>query len=1313
MAPGPQVLLGSNIDRHAAEPLATRRPGGYVRHVVIPVVRVPEFVQTAEGRVRLFEAMHAPTSLPAQTQRADRTRDFFELAGVVRSRSRGLRAEVEVSDTANEQIIARQVTNADGTYSVRLPAGATYIAVVLASEYHVGTFFVKVPRSADEAVIISDIEGRIFDPGTLELARIRPEEKAGMTRPELETGTHAQFFSVNTPQTEFYPLPGMRTIDDLALLFPGIAPAPEALAEPGPSFGPTTGSAGRFSANGLRSRDNNFTVDGSDNNDEEIGIRRQGFVVPFAQTMESVKEFQIITALPDARFGRNIGAQINVLSSYGSADFHGDFYGFATARPLRARNFFDTDVTAFPEEYREIVPITTDGSLTGGPVLLLNPRLVRMGSDNPVAGENPHTRTQAGFLIGRAIVPEKAFFSAGFEEQHVNARRESHFATPTVEQRGLFGKGAEGVLIPGVEPYLSKPTTFMGDAFLSLLPFPNNPLGPYGPNTFTEVLPQDQQGRLFSFKVDNYFGADGKEHVLTARYNITDERSTLPETGGAVFSSLNPAIQTQNFAGFFTSFRTTFTNTARFSFGRTIARFDKERGSGLLAPSNSFLADDPFLLNAPLFVNASGGGLIEGFPLFLGPALLGGLTGDQLTVPVGQMVVAGFSPVGADVYRFPQARNDKTFQLADTLSLYRGNHELAAGFDVRRVRIDSRVERNVRPLVAFHGLRQVSEDAFPETFACLDELCTQPGNPLPAPSSDIFSAVSLASAAIPAGVFRTLAFDPDLGLDLERTQWDAFFQDTWKVSRGFRFTLGARLGYRQLPTERNNRFLRGFDIKALNRQAEDLLAEPGCNGSQPESLNCAEFVRSLQAAFPGDFKQTFGADTLSADFRAGFVWRPANGRSDFVLRGGWGSYSASFPAIVVNESRTAFPNFVQLNLARAINEDFEAPKRRGLINGVLREGSLFAVDTAGNPELDALKFAADRVADLGLSLVLNQPGRELRNPRSHHYALTLERVLPGGHVVALSYVGTLGRNLLQTTTPDQGVHRSRLRYLGLVPAGGVPRQVSSVGLLTALPNARDRGFIPNSFGGGAVARVVFDATARSSYNSLQLQLRRAYRQGLYFNSALTYSHAIDEVSDFFDMAGAFALPQNSLRPSERGSANFDIRLRSVTHFVWELPVLRDNNAFGGWSVTGICTLQGGQPFTVNSAIDSNMDGNLTDRLHTIAGLLVEPIPGNRRVKLGLQDGVNPESLIAPAGVDGAIGRNTFRAEGIYNLDLAVVKALRLFGEQGIEFRAEVFNFFNRAHFATPVRMLEFPGFGSSARTVAPARVVQFSLKYSF
>ena len=58
-----------------------------------------------------------------------------------------------------------------------------------------------------------------------------------------------------------------RTFDELALLLPGVAPPPQTIGNgSGPGVGAGIGSAGQFSVNGLRSRANNFTVDGSDNN---------------------------------------------------------------------------------------------------------------------------------------------------------------------------------------------------------------------------------------------------------------------------------------------------------------------------------------------------------------------------------------------------------------------------------------------------------------------------------------------------------------------------------------------------------------------------------------------------------------------------------------------------------------------------------------------------------------------------------------------------------------------------------------------------------------------------------------------------------------------------------------------------------------------------------------------------------------------------------------------------------------------------------------------------------------------------------------
>src|SRR4029078_6395588 len=101
------------------------------------------------------------------------------------------------------------------------------------------------------------------------------------------------------------------------------------------------GSSGQFSVNGLRSRANNFTIDGSDNNDEEVGVRRQGFTTLVPQSIESVEEFQISTLLAEPQFGRNMAAQVNVVSRSGGRGFHGTVYGYLTDKRLKARDPFD------------------------------------------------------------------------------------------------------------------------------------------------------------------------------------------------------------------------------------------------------------------------------------------------------------------------------------------------------------------------------------------------------------------------------------------------------------------------------------------------------------------------------------------------------------------------------------------------------------------------------------------------------------------------------------------------------------------------------------------------------------------------------------------------------------------------------------------------------------------------------------------------------------------------------------------------------------------------------------------------------------
>ena len=206
-----------------------------------------------------------------------------------------------------------------------------------------------------------------------------------------------------------------------------------------------------------------------------------------------------------------------------------------------------------------------------------------------------------------------------------------------------------------------------------------------------------------------------------------------------------------------------------------------------------------------------------------------------------------------------------------------------------------------------------------------------------------------------------------------------------------------------------------------------------------------------------------------------------------------------------------------------------------------------------------------------------------------------------------------------------------------------------------------------------------------------------------FQIAYTFSKATDDVSDVFDLAGASALPQNSLTfAGERGPANFDVRHRLTYNFIYDFPEQQSGGPMarlllGGLQIATTGRLQSGQPFTVNSIFDVNLDGNLTDRLNTTAGISET---GDRRQPLLLTTS-DPTSLLAAIGADGQIGRNTFRAGSVLELDLAVVKNFVLSNSRRLIVRTDIFNFINRANYGIPVRFLGAAGFGQATDTVTP------------
>jgi hypothetical protein len=1244
------------------------------------------------------------------------------------------------SDDTDEVVSETYRSLNDGSgFDVTIEKTGDYRLAILADGYYPANYLIikqdpTVQQSGNTQtvaipllVIKSDGE-RISDPAaiTVTLKPISQEQQESLG--QLINNTDATRRTVFSPfLMQSLPVPGLRSFDFFALLAPGVFPAPQTANTAGPGVSPGVGTAGQFSVNGMRSRENNFTVDGSDNNDEDIGVRRQGFIALVPQSIESLQEFQIITLLGDARYGRNAGGQVNVLTKTGNVNLHGAVYGFLADRRLNARDFFDPPARASSFTLTR----TTDNS----PILLDGQPLVVA---NPVRENNPFTRTQTGAAMGGRI-PElrNTFFFSSIEKQIIHATKTSHFAVPTVRQRGVFDTGETGLQQPNPAPVMY-PASIPGNAIFSLYPFPNNPSGPYGENTYTALLPADGHGIRLSAKLDHQFKGSNKPREgpwwksmlsyrsygdqLTGRYNLTDERSYLPTTGGALFSSLRPTVRTQNLAFFLNRILSaSAADTVRLSFGRTRLFFGEVRDPSMLG--SSALPGQGFLLNAPLLLNLTLPGAAhttyvsasspQGIATLNSLGYSGVTQTEQITGPIGQIIVPGFSSIGVDTENFPQERANNTFQIADTITWVHGKNVLTFGTDIRKTQINSTLDGNFRPLAVFNGLLTAP-------FMTV----VRPGGAFETPG--VVTATTLAAAGIPTGMFQTIAADPNSSLGIRFTQVNLFLQHERRFHSNLRLSWGVRYEVNTVPDTTGHRLENAFDPATLRQQAQE--AFNFCNA--PPNPRCNDLIGAVTSAFPANFKVSYGADRNDFDGRFGFAWSPnwsptKNGR--LAIRGGVGTYAGQFPGIVLDQSRNAFSAFLPLNYA---NFSPRSPTDNQTFLFNLANPSVQQLLLTINPQLQIIKpgtlnthssinpiallvnslFNLNNLSitstPLGLDLVL--PQKQLKTPNSLHYGITLEYQLKNDYLFSFAYVGTRGVKLLRVSTPDLGVNRS-----GLDPSLAV----------TPLTNAAPFPFFQGRelpaqaqviSGAFTIARTFFESSATSNYNSFQIEARKRYSKNFQFGSAFSYSHATDEVSDFFDTAGAFALPQNSLRRSEKASANFDARLRFVNHFVFDLPPKLP--VLGNLQLAGIITAQTGQPFTVNSAIDVNHDGNLTDRLNTTAGLIRT---GDRRAPLQIEPGTNRFSLLAPDGFDGAIGRNTFRGPGIFTWDLAIMKPLLVFrnskfGEnQKLLLRTDIFNLFNRTNFGIPVRILETSAFGRSVNTITPPRTIQLSLKLMF
>jgi hypothetical protein len=353
---------------------------------------------------------------------------------------------------------------------------------------------------------------------------------------------------------------------------------------------------------------------------------------------------------------------------------------------------------------------------------------------------------------------------------------------------------------------------------------------------------------------------------------------------------------------------------------------------------------------------------------------------------------------------------------------------------------------------------------------------------------------------------------------------------------------------------------------------------------------------------------------------------------------------------------------------------------------------------------------------------------------TQQWNFTIQHEVGKNWFVELGYVGTKGTHLRSTFDPDQATPATALNPATIpgVSCAGVRAAGNSCPIVdTTAENINARapflGLAPAAF-------ESFSPNSDSHYHSLQATVSHRFGQGLYWQSAYTFSKAIDDVSTATVAFDTRFNDQTNARDS-RGLSDFDRRQRFVTSAFYQLPFFLHAGGFagaalGGWEVSGVLTLQSGLPFTPIDSAGGSAYGLSSPNLATptfAPGASCASAPTSGGVESRLAHWVNPAAYMPDAVIplsNGAKGdatgygnapRNCIIGPPQKNVDFTLGKTFRLTERQSLRFRTDFFNLFNHPSFANPsaTDVESRSSFTQITSVVGTPRLIQFSLKYGF
>ncbi len=339
----------------------------------------------------------------------------------------------------------------------------------------------------------------------------------------------------------------------------------------------------------------------------------------------------------------------------------------------------------------------------------------------------------------------------------------------------------------------------------------------------------------------------------------------------------------------------------------------------------------------------------------------------------------------------------------------------------------------------------------------------------------------------------------------------------------------------------------------------------------------------------------------------------------------------------------------------------------------------------------------------------NAEQRDRKDSYTEQWNASIQRELPGNFVGTISYLGSRGVHLLDTS------------YVNLILNGAVQYPTYS-------PAVAWRGSV------GA-----------SSYNGLIVSMRRPFANGLLVAANYAYTHELDNGSNGSGDGDEIS-PQNPLCLScEWASGTWDARHVVNGNAVYQLPFGHGKQMLnqpgiasaiaGNWQVTTAALARTGFPINVllPSSVISPYGNSSTLRPNLVPGVPLTP-PGGRTIA----NWINPAAFSLPApGTFGNAPRDLFPGPGTWQVDTGVAKNFPIGERANVEFRSEFYNVFNHPQLGQPNSTCSLStsaptgcgaGFGSVTTTVnlntaivnpitpvgsGTPREIQFALRFEF